>query len=127
MWLEKASKKTYGNVRYIIEEFLDSYGYNEIKVDGKDKINNVDVYIVNAHQYVKNINRTFYFGDFSVMTDIMDNPSYVRKSNDIVSDMTWGLYIYSKLDKHEISEYKKQFKQYHKQMIKNDEDFMQNL
>lgn len=127
MWIEKAAKNTFGNIFYLFEEFLDINTFNDINIIGTKKINDTDVYVVKARQYVKNIEKTFYFGDFSVMTDLMDNSSYVRKSSSVINDMSWGIILYSKLNNNEVGEYKKQFVQYQKNKLKNDSELLKSF
>ena len=127
MWIDKAAEKTFGRNFYLFEEFLDAEAYNNIKIIGKTKVGDTEVYEVTATQYVKDVERTFYFGDFSVMTDLMDYPGYVRKNSDVVNDMKWALHLYSRLSKEDAREYKKQFKEYHKKQMQEDKDMLKTL
>ena len=127
MWIDEAVKNTHNNYYFLFEEFLDANTYNNIVILGKNKVGDTDVYVVKANQYVKNIERTFYFGDFSVMTDLMDNQSYVRKNADIMNDMSWGIILHSKLSKENAREYKRQFKQYHRNKMKEDSEHLKTF
>ena len=121
MWIDKA-EPSYSGKRYLFEEFLDAHGYNSVEIVGEKQINNTQVYVVKANYYVKDLIKQFYFNDFSVMTDIMENESYVLKDRNINIDLHWGLYIKSRLNKEESKAYVKEFKDYHKKELEREKE-----
>ena len=127
MWIEKASEATCGNIFYLFEEFLDQYCYNHIRIMGKKEIADTESYEVIANNYIKDQERTFYFNDYSVMTDLMDNPSYVVKENNILNDTSWAIILYSKLYGEDEKQYKKDFKQYQLNRLQKDKEYIREM
>ena len=126
MWLDKVAK-TESLKRYFFEEFLDMFGYNQVRIVGKDQIDNSTAYVVKANYYVKDLECTFYFSDYSVMTDLMNNPSYRLKQNNFCIDRQWAILVSSHLSKEDSREYKKEFKERVRNRLKEERDFTTHL
>ena len=94
---------------------------------GKKEIADTEAYEVIANNYIKDQERTFYFNDYSVMTDLMDNPSYVVKENNILNDTSWAIILYSKLNGEEEKQYKKDFKQYQLNRLQKDKEYIKEM
>ena len=118
-WIEKAAKNgTYGNIYFLFEDFFDREAFNNIRILETKKIGEEEFYVVKATEYVKNIEKTFYINDFSVMTDFMENSSHQRKSSDTLNDIGWNIIIKSKLSKEDGDEYWAQAREYQLNKIK---------
>ena len=119
MWIEKVAENGI-DIQKLFEEFLNKETFDSIKVVGKQKIaGGEDVYVVKATQYVKDIEKTFYFGDFSVGVDMMEN-SYPRKQRDLLNDVAWTLVVASKLDEQDKKQYKAEAREYQLNKIKEE-------
>lgn len=123
MWIEKVSKNSFG-LHHLFEQYLDEKVYNHIEITGKVKIAGEEFYKVTATQYVKDIKRNFYFSDFTVLTDFFDNSAYARKQRDILADIGWEILVMANLDEIDKKEYKKQFKFYQRQKLKEDRELL---
>ena len=119
MWIDKAAENSYG-LHNLFEEYLDRDAFHKIKIVGKKRIGEEEVYVVKATQYIKDIEKTFYFGDFSVGVDMMENPNYVRKERDVLNDVGWYLIMSSKLGKQDGQEYKAQAREYQLKKLEDD-------
>lgn len=120
MWIEKATEK-YNTPFFLFENFLDGYGFNQVKILPETKeIDGMKAYCVQANYYVKDEIHNFYFTDFSVMTDLMANQGFALKSRNLNVDTKWELYVSSGLNKEDKKEYVKQFKQYQNQKLEED-------
>lgn len=126
MWIEKAAENTY-DVKNLFEEFLNKEVFDSIKVIGKEKIaGGEEVYVVKATQYVKNIEKTFYFNDFSVGVDLMEN-SYPRKQRDVLNDVEWTLVVASRLNKEDKKQYKAEAREYQMNQVKENLDLIKEF
>ena len=126
-WIDKATKNNASLMRYLFEDFLDGYGFNNVSVVGNYIEDGKKIYHVQAKNHVKNTVKNFYFNDFSLMTDIMDNSQYVRKIRDAVVDAGWSLYVSINLNNEEKKQYKQEFKQYQKAKQKEDMYFINEM
>lgn len=116
MWIEKAIKAR-GSLFYLFGDFLDQYGFNEVKVIGRTISNGAPAYHVKANYFVKDLACNFYFNDFSIMQDRMCNESYALKTSDTFDDLHWAVYVAASLQKKDEKEYIKQFKKYQKNKL----------
>ena len=115
MWLDKAAK--FGKYLFLTD-FFDRYAFNNIKILDQQEVNGKTTYHVKANYYIKDRECDFYINDFSIMTDVMENPNYAIKNSNMNVDATWGLYIESGLNDEETKQYRKEFKEYHEALLK---------
>lgn len=127
MWIDRAAENSYG-LQNLFEEYLDRECFNNIRIIETKAIRGGErVYVVKATQYVKDIEKTFYFGDFSVCVDLMENPSYARKSNDILFDAGWFLILHSNLKKEDRAKYKAEAREYHIKKLEDDMEILKSF
>ena len=119
MWFDKAAK--FGKFLFLTD-FFDRYAFNKIEiVDCKD-VEGLTTYTVKANYYIKDRECHFYINDFSIMTDVMENPNYAIKNSNMNVDASWGLYIESGLTKEDAKQYRKEFKEYHKARLEEENE-----
>ena len=119
MWIDKAAEHAYG-LYSLFNEYLSREAFHRLEIVGKQKIGDEEVYVVKATQHIKNVEKTFYFGDFSVGVDLMENQGYVRKARDVVNDAGWYLTMLTCLSKEDKDIYCNQAREY--QLKKNAND-----
>ena len=124
MWFEKAAQ--YGKFLFLTD-FFDQYAFNNVEILDSKEVNGQTTYHVKANYYIKDRECNFYINDFSVMTDLMENPNYVLKNSNINVDTTWGLYIESGLKKEDAEQYRKEFKEYHKAKLEEEKERLRNF
>ena len=126
MWIEKAAENSYGLVS-LFNDFLNRESYHKIEIVGKQKIaGEEEVYVVKAIHYLKDIEKTFYFGDFSVGLDLMENP-YPKKQRDLLNDVSWSLILSSKLNKEDRKKYMSEAREYQINQIKENLEFVKEF
>ncbi|MBO4569700.1 MAG: hypothetical protein J5689_00585 [Clostridia bacterium] len=125
MWLDKASER-FGKY-LLLSDFFDQYAFNKVNIVDCKKIDGQDTYIVDANYYIEDKVCRFYINDFSVMTDVMENPSYVIKNNNNHIDSSLGLYICCYLNKQDRKEYSRQFKDYHNKLLEEEREVIKEF